>query len=93
MQENAQTNETTNEEKVMTFEELGLKPQLLKSIKEAGFTAPSPIQVQAIPVILAGKDIVGQAHTGTGKTAAFALPALNNMKLDGSVELLVITPT
>ncbi|MEO1937233.1 MAG: DEAD/DEAH box helicase, partial [Sulfurimonas sp.] len=59
----------------------------------AGFTAPSPIQAQAIPVILAGKDIVGQAHTGTGKTAAFALPALNNMKLDGSVELLVITPT
>ncbi len=93
MQENAQTNETTNEEKVMTFEELGLKPQLLKSIKEAGFTAPSPIQAKAIPVILAGKDIVGQAHTGTGKTAAFALPALNNMKLDGSVELLVITPT
>jgi len=93
MQENAQTNETTNEEKVMTFEELGLKPQLLKSIKEAGFTAPSPIQAQAIPVILAGKDIVGQAHTGTGKTAAFSLPALNNMKLDGSVELLVITPT
>jgi len=93
MQDNAQTNETTNEEKVMTFEELGLKPQLLKSIKEAGFTAPSPIQAQAIPVILAGKDIVGQAHTGTGKTAAFSLPALNNMKLDGSVELLVITPT
>jgi len=92
MQENAQT-ETTNEEKVMTFEELGLKPQLLKSIKEAGFTAPSPIQAQAIPVILEGRDIVGQAHTGTGKTAAFSLPALNNMKLDGSVELLVITPT
>jgi ATP-dependent RNA helicase DeaD len=89
MQENAQT----NEEKVMTFDELGLKPQLLKSIKEAGFTAPSPIQAAAIPVILEGRDIVGQAHTGTGKTAAFSLPALNNMKLDGSVELLVITPT
>ncbi|MEN4053328.1 MULTISPECIES: DEAD/DEAH box helicase [Sulfurimonas] len=92
MQENAQTNENTNEE-VITFDSLGLKPEILKSIKFAGFTAPSPIQAQAIPVILAGKDMVGQAHTGTGKTAAFSLPALNNMKLDGSVELLVITPT
>ena len=92
MQENAQTQET-QEEKLMTFDELGLKPEILKSIKFAGFTSPSPIQAQAIPVILAGKDMVGQAHTGTGKTAAFSLPALNNMKLDGSVELLVITPT
>lgn len=92
MQENAQ-NEQTQEEKIITFDELGLKPEILKSIKFAGFTAPSPIQAQAIPVVLAGKDMVGQAHTGTGKTAAFSLPALNNMKLDGSVELLVITPT
>ena len=93
MQENAQTQETQNEEPMITFDSLGLKPEILKSVKFAGFTAPSPIQAQAIPVILAGKDMVGQAHTGTGKTAAFALPALNNMKLDGSVELLVITPT
>ncbi len=89
MQDNAQT----QEEKLMTFDELGLKPEILKSIKFAGFTTPSPIQAQAIPFILSGKDIVGQAHTGTGKTAAFALPALNNMQLNGSVELLVITPT
>ncbi|QOP45102.1 DEAD/DEAH box helicase [Sulfurimonas paralvinellae] len=93
MQENAQTNENTTEEPVITFDSLGLKPEILKSVKFAGFTAPSPIQAQAIPVVLAGKDMVGQAHTGTGKTAAFSLPALNNMKLDGSVELLVITPT
>jgi ATP-dependent RNA helicase DeaD len=94
MQENAQTNENnTVEEEVVTFDSLKLKPEILKSVKFAGFTAASPIQAQAIPVILAGKDMVGQAHTGTGKTAAFALPALNNMKLDGSVELLVITPT
>lgn len=83
----------TNEEKIVTFDELGLKPELLKSIKFAGFTAPSPIQAQAIPVVIAGRDMVGQAHTGTGKTAAFSLPALHNMKMDGSVELLVITPT
>ena len=96
MQENAQTEkkaETVVEEKIVTFDELGLKPEILKSIKFAGFTAPSPIQEQAIPLVINGRDMVGQAHTGTGKTAAFALPALHNMKLDGSVELLVITPT
>ncbi len=93
MQENAQTEEKQNEEPIITFDSLGLKPEILKSVKFAGFTSPSPIQEQAIPLVLAGRDMVGQAHTGTGKTAAFALPALNNMKLDGSVELLVITPT
>lgn len=94
MQENAQTQETPKtEENLMTFDQLGLKPEILKSIRFAGFTTPSPIQEQAIPVVLAGKDMVGQAHTGTGKTAAFSLPALNNMKMDGSVEMLVITPT
>ncbi|SFV55352.1 DEAD-box ATP-dependent RNA helicase CshA [hydrothermal vent metagenome] len=93
MQENAQTETTNNEEPVITFDSLGLKPEILKSVKFAGFTVPSPIQQQAIPVVLEGRDMVGQAHTGTGKTAAFSLPALNNMKLDGSVELLVITPT
>ena len=88
MQENVQ-----QEEKLLTFDELGLKKEILKSVKFAGFTTPSPIQAQAIPIVLSGKDMVGQAHTGTGKTAAFSLPALNNMQLDGSVELLVITPT
>ena len=92
MQENAQTQET-NTEPTVTFEDLGLKSEILKSVKFAGFTIPSPIQAQAIPVVIAGRDMVGQAHTGTGKTAAFSLPALHNMKLDGSVELLVITPT
>ena len=92
MQENAQ-NENTHDEILITFDDLGLKAELLKSIKFAGFTVPSPIQAQAIPVVIAGKDMVGQAHTGTGKTAAFSLPALHNMKMDGSVELLVITPT
>ena len=84
MQENAQTK---------TFQDLGLKRSILNSIKRAGFTTPSPIQEEAIPHILQGKDIVGQAHTGTGKTAAFSLPALNNMTLKDGVELLVITPT
>jgi len=91
MQENAQTNEQETQQ--LTFDDLGLKPEILKSVKFAGFKIPSPIQAGAIPIILEGKDMVGQAHTGTGKTAAFSLPVLNNMKLDGSVELLVITPT
>ena len=95
MQENAQK-ETTSpevEEKKITFDDLGLKQELLRSIKFAGFVTPSPIQEQAIPLVMAGRDMVGQAHTGTGKTAAFGLPALNNMKMNGTVELLVITPT
>lgn len=92
MQDNAQEN-SSQEEKTITFDDLGLKKEILKSIKFAGFTAPSPIQEQAIPVVMSGRDMVGQAHTGTGKTAAFSLPALHNMQLNGSVELLVITPT
>jgi len=91
MQKDAQ--ETTPETQTISFDDLGLKKEILKSIKFAGFTAPSPIQEQAIPVVMSGRDMVGQAHTGTGKTAAFSLPALHNMKLNGSVELLVITPT
>ncbi|MDK9693140.1 MAG: DEAD/DEAH box helicase [Sulfurimonas sp.] len=90
MQENAQTH---TEEKVITFDDLGLKKEILQSIKDAGFTVPSPIQAAAIPFVLAGRDIVGQAHTGTGKTAAFALPALNNIDVRDGVGLLVITPT
>ncbi|WP_108062184.1 DEAD/DEAH box helicase [Poseidonibacter lekithochrous] len=77
----------------MTFNEFNLKDPLQKAIDQAGFKEPSPIQEQAIPVVLAGKDMVGQAHTGTGKTAAFGLPIINQMKCNGSVEAVVIVPT
>ena len=90
MQDNAQTD---TEEKLITFDDLGLKKEILRSIKDAGFTVPSPIQAAAIPFVLAGRDIVGQAHTGTGKTAAFGLPALNNIDPNSGVSILVITPT
>ena len=93
MQENAQEETPTEEEKKVTFDDLGLKQEILRSVKFAGFVTPSPIQEQAIPLVMAGRDMVGQAHTGTGKTAAFGLPALHNMKMNGKVELLVITPT
>lgn len=90
MQENAQIN---TQDKSITFDDLGLKKEILRSIKDAGFTVPSPIQAAAIPFVLDGRDIVGQAHTGTGKTAAFGLPALNNINTKDGVGLLVITPT
>ena len=77
----------------MTFNEFNLKDLLQKAIDEAGFKEPSPIQEQAIPFVLAGRDIVGQAHTGTGKTAAFGLPILNKLKGKSGVEAVVIVPT
>lgn len=75
------------------FNSFNLKPALMKGITQAGFKTPSEVQDQAIPLVLDGRDVIAQAHTGTGKTAAFGLPVMNNMKMDGSIELLVITPT
>jgi len=60
----------------MDFTALGLEPGLLKAVKGLGYTDPTPIQEQAIPVALSGRDVLGCAQTGTGKTAAFILPAL-----------------
>ena len=60
----------------MTFQQLNLMPQLLQAVDELGYTAPSPIQAQAIPPVLKGRDLIGCAQTGTGKTAAFAIPIL-----------------
>lgn len=80
-------------EKTCTFEDLGLPAVIMDGVKAAGFVNPSPIQVEAIPVILAGSDVIGQAQTGTGKTAAFALPALSRLKNNRTVEILVLTPT
>lgn len=60
----------------MTFNDLNLLPQLLKAVEEMGYTEPSPIQALAIPPVLSGRDLIGCAQTGTGKTAAFAIPIL-----------------
>ena len=76
-----------------TFEELGLSAQLTKALAENGFKTPFPIQETAIPLILQGKDVVGQAHTGTGKTAAFGLPILQQIKPGGPVQVLILAPT
>ena len=91
MQENTEIQET--EIPTITFESFGFKKDLLRAIDYAGFKVPSPIQAEAIPLVMQGRDIVGQAHTGTGKTAAFGLPALNAMDMKSGVEVLVITPT
>ena len=77
----------------MNFTELGLSQELLHAIKESGYEEPTPIQKMAIPPILAGRDLVGSAQTGTGKTAAFALPSLHRLKEHGSCRALALAPT
>ncbi|MCA9317459.1 MAG: DEAD/DEAH box helicase, partial [Planctomycetes bacterium] len=65
----------------LRFADLGLSPELLKAVDELGYETPSAIQAQAIPPLLAGRDLIGQAQTGTGKTAAFALPLLQRLDM------------
>jgi len=77
----------------MTFNEFNFKATLNQAIADAGFTEPSPVQAKAIPIILEGHDIIAQAQTGTGKTAAFGLPVIQQMSGDQGVEALVIVPT
>src|SRR5438046_3188387 len=76
------------------FSELGLSPEVLKAIDKMGFEQAAPIQAEAIPVLMAGGDVVGQSQTGSGKTAAFAIPAIE--KVDAQkrvVQVLVLCPT
>ena len=81
-------------ENLVKFSELGLKDELLKAIKRSGFEEATPIQEQTIPLALAGRDVIGQAQTGTGKTAAFALPILQNLdKHNKVIQALIIEPT
>ena len=78
-----------------SFDTLGLTPELLRAVQEQGYTTPTPIQAQAIPVVLAGKDLLAAAQTGTGKTAGFTLPLLkllNERKTKG-IRCLILVPT
>ena len=82
----------------MSFENLNLHPHILKAIIDSGYTTPTPIQKQAIPELLAGRDIMASAQTGTGKTAAFMLPALHHLATPSKINcrgprILVLTPT
>ncbi len=76
-----------------SFADLGLSEPLLRAVAAAGFEQPMPVQLQMIPLALAGKDILGQSKTGTGKTAAFGLPLLERLSRDTPFEALILTPT
>ncbi len=84
----------------MSFSSLGLRPELARAVSEKGYAAPTPIQAQAIPLILEGRDLMGSAQTGTGKTAGFTLPILQHLAQPGqknkprrAVRALVVVPT
>jgi ATP-dependent RNA helicase RhlE len=77
----------------MPFANLGLSPQVVEGVKAAGYTDPTPIQLRAIPLALEGRDVIGSAQTGTGKTAAFALPIISKLATKGKLRALVLTPT
>ena len=86
----------------MSFEELGLSADLLAMVAKEGYTEPTPVQSAAIPLILQGRDVLASAQTGTGKTAAFALPAIDRLRPHGNsgysparhpVRALILAPT
>ncbi len=77
----------------MSFKDFGLSPEVVRGTQAMGFTDPTPIQLRAFPIVLAGKDLIGTAQTGTGKTAAFALPILTNLAQHGAFRCLVLEPT
>lgn len=86
--------EAVDEEPVITFADLGLSDAVLKAVKEIGYETPSAIQAATIPTLLEGRDVVGLAQTGTGKTAAFALPVLSRMEAGAKLpQALVLSPT
>src|SRR5690606_38103733 len=86
-------------QKHMTFKDLGIIEPILKALSAEGYTAPTPIQQQAIPILLRDKDLLGCAQTGTGKTAAFAIPIIQKLVMDRTdsnnqrIRALVVTPT
>ena len=81
----------------MTFDDIGLSPEILRAISDAGYETPTPIQEQAIPSVLMGRDVLGCAQTGTGKTASFTLPMIEILASGRSrarmARSLIITPT
>ena len=94
--------EEKSSETLIGFVDLGLRPELLQAVQEAGYTSPTPIQQQAIPLALEGRDLIGLAQTGTGKTAGFTLPIIERLLEEGyghvktgshRVRVLVLTPT
>ncbi len=98
----ATMSDTAVQPSTSTFDQFGLAPDILKAIADQGYTTPTPIQAQAIPVVLAGRDVMGAAQTGTGKTASFSLPIIQRLLPSAStsasparhpVRALILTPT
>ena len=88
------SDESTEQHAGITFDDLGLDPRVLKAVHAVGYETPSPIQAATIPTLLEGRDVVGLAQTGTGKTAAFALPILSRLDLKQKTpQALVLAPT
>ena len=88
------SDEEVGDESLVTFDDLGLSPEVLEAVKLAGYETPSPIQAKAIPVLLQGVNLLGTAQTGTGKTAAFSLPLLSRINFNSrETSMLVLTPT
>ena len=94
--------ETEPKSSLLSFTDLGLMPELLRAVEDSGYTNPTPIQQQAIPLALKGRDLIGLAQTGTGKTAGFTLPIIQRLLEEGyghvaasahRVRVLVLTPT
>ncbi len=77
----------------MTFKQLGLSVDMLETLTDIGFDKPSAIQEQGIPVALSGKDVIGQAHTGTGKTAAFGIPVIERVSPRGGLQSIILAPS
>ncbi len=83
-----------SESEQLSFQQLALSEPILKALNDVGYETPSPIQAETIPLLLSGRDVLGQAQTGTGKTAAFALPALSNIDVNQrDPQILVLAPT
>ena len=83
-------------DQTVNFADLGLSPELLKAVTEAGYENPSPIQEKSIPLVLMGRDLLGCAQTGTGKTAAFAIPIIEQLASPDEIrkpQALVLVPT
>ena len=89
-----ETNDTgTAAEEEVDFASLGLSNPVLQAVAERGYIHPTSIQVQAIPLLLQGRDLIGGSQTGTGKTAAFVLPVLTRLKKHGALRCLILEPT
>ena len=78
---------------MVNFKSLGLSDQTVKALDELGFTEPTPIQEEAIPYMLEGRDVLGQAQTGTGKTGAFGLPLVEKVQANQGIQAMVLAPT